>query len=123
MKRITSKLTRVLVVTRLCAAAVTTASSQESPKVDVNALAARGEAIANEDPLAVELRNQQPGDSARRGFDIGMGVAEGHTLPGPGKDKICASLPPPEPGGCSIAVLFSLERNRNPKLPPTRAKT
>jgi hypothetical protein len=99
------------------AAAVTTASSQESPKViDVNALAARGEVLANEDPLALELRNQQPDDSARRGFDIGMAIAEGHTLPGPGKDRTCASLPAGEPGGCRIAVLFSVDRNKNAKL-------
>ena len=117
MKRITSNLTRVLVATLLCAAAVTRGSSQDKPNlIDVNALAARGEALANQDPLATDLRNQQPDDSARRGFDIGMGVAEGHTLPGPGKDRICASLPPAEQGGCRIAVSFAVERNRNAKL-------
>ncbi len=82
----------------------------------------KGEAIANEDPLAVELRNQQSDDSARQGFDIGMAAAEGNTLPGPGKDRICASLhTPAEQGGCSIAVLFSVERNRNAKLAATGA--
>lgn len=116
MERIISKLISVLVATLLCAAAVTTASSQEQTKIDADALAARGEALANQDPLAVELRNQQPGDPARRGFDIGMGVAEGHTLPGPGKDGICASLSADEPRGCSIAVSFSVERNRNAVL-------
>ena len=121
MERLTSKLTRVFVVTLLCATATTTASSQGFPNVDVDALAARGEVLANEDPLAVELRNQQPNDSARRGFDIGMGVAEGQTLPGPGKDRICASLPPGEPQGCSSAVLFSVDRNRLKALASTGA--
>ena len=112
MKRITSKLTCVLVVTLVCVAAVT-ASAQDKPNVpDMDALAARGKALANEDPLAVELRNQQPEGPARRGFDIGMGIAEGQTLPGPGKDRICASLPRGEPQGCSTAVLFSVDRNR-----------
>src|SRR2546422_7577398 len=102
MKRIPSKLTGAFAVLLLCVAAVTTANSQENPTkaIDLNALAARGEALANEDPLALELRNQQPEGPARHGFDIGMAVAEGHTLPGPGKDRTCASLPPPEPTGC-----------------------
>jgi hypothetical protein len=115
MERISSKLIRVFVVTLLCGAAVTTASSQEKQNVvDVNALAARGEAIVNADPdpLVAELRNQQPADG-QRGFYIGMGVAEGHTLSGPGKDRLCASLPAAESRSCSIAVLFSVDRNRN----------
>jgi hypothetical protein len=122
MKRITSKLIRVLVVTLLCAAAVTTARSQESPKFDLNALAAKGEAIANQDPLAIELRNLQAGDSARRGFDIGMAAAEGQTLAGPGKQRIHDSLSPDEQPGFSTAVSFSLERNRNAELAATGAK-
>ena len=124
MKRITSKLTRVLVVTLLCAVTVTTANSQEQAKViDLNTLAARGEALANEDPLAAELRNQVSENPARlRGFDIGMAVAEGHTLPGPGKDRICASLPVAGLGGCRIAVAFSVGRNRNAKLAAIGAK-
>jgi hypothetical protein len=118
MERITSKLMRVLVVTLSCAAAVTVVSSQEKQNlVDVNALAAKGEAIANADPdpLVAVLRNQQP-EEGQRGFYIGMGVAEGHTLPGPGKDRVCASLPAAESRGCSIAVLFSVDRNRNANL-------
>lgn len=112
MEKMKSKLTKVLAVTLLCSAAVTIASAQDKPNlIDLDALAARGEALANEDPLAVELRNQQPNDFARRGFDIGMGIAQGHTLGGPGKDRICASLRSAESQGCSIAVLFSVGRN------------
>jgi len=115
MEKITSKLTGSLVALLLFGA-VTTATSQERPRIDADALAARGEVIASQYPLAVELRNQQPDRSARRGFDIGMAVAGGDTLPGPGKDRICASLPAAEPQGCSIAVSFSVERNRNAVL-------
>lgn len=123
METTTSKVAGAFVVFLLLAAAATTAISQEEPKViDLNALAVRGEAIANEDPLAVELRNQQPDDPARRGFDIGMAAAEGQTLPGPGKQKLLASLPSDQQNGFALAVSFSLERNRNAKLAATGAK-
>ncbi len=75
-------------------------------------LAARGEAIANQDPLAVELREQQPEGAVRRGFDIGMATAEGQTGPGPGKDRIRDSLPPNQRQGFITAVAFTLERNK-----------
>ncbi len=84
----------------------------EAPAFDVDALAAKGEEIANQDPLAIELRDQQPDEAARRGFDIGMAAAEGQTAPGPGKDRIRASLSRDERPGFIAAVAFSLERNR-----------
>ncbi len=73
---------------------------------------ARGAILANQDPLALALRNQQP-EAARRGFDIGMGVAEGNTLAGPGKDKIGQDLKPVERQAYAIAVQFSVARNAN----------
>ncbi len=79
----------------------------------MDVLAAKGEAIANLDPLAIELRNREPVGASRRGFDIGMAAAEGQTLPGPGKQRIHDGLTPAEQGGFSTAVDFSLERNRN----------
>lgn len=79
-------------------------------------LAAKGEIIANQDPLAIALRNREPKGPSRRGFDIGMAAAEGHTLPGPGKDKLCASLKPAEQIGFKSAVSFSLERNKYAEL-------
>jgi hypothetical protein len=81
-----------------------------------NALAARGEVLASAEPLAAELRNQQPEGPSRRGFYIGMAAAEGQTLPGPGKQKIHDSLDPAEQKGFDAAVSFSLERNRNADL-------
>src|SRR6266850_1388675 len=111
MKRVTSKSTIVLIVTLFCVSVAVTASSQEK-QVRLDNLAARGVIVANMDPLAVELREQQPAGSVRRGFDIGMGAAEGHTFPGPGKDRIRESLSPEEQQGFTAAVNFSLARNR-----------
>ena len=117
MERITSKITTVVAVTLLCAVAAKIAVAQKQDVNDLNALAARGEVLAGEDPLALELRGQQREESARRGFDIGMGLAEGQTLPGPGKDSVCASLPLEFAQlGCRLAVLFSVDRNRNAVL-------
>ena len=87
----------------------------ETSAFNLNDLAARGETVAGADPLAVELRNQQPED-ARRGFDIGMAAAEGQTAPGPGKQKIHDTLGRAEQRGFDAAVAFSLERNRNADL-------
>ena len=83
---------------------------------DLNGLAERGETLAGEDPLAMELRDEQPEEAAKRGFHIGLAAAEGQTLPGPGKQMIHDSLAPAEQRGFSKAVSFSLERNRNSDL-------
>lgn len=82
----------------------------------MNVLAAKGELIASADPLAVALREREPVGPSRRGFDIGMAVTEGQTLPGPGKDKIRDGLSEPEKIGFDWAVIFTLERNRNVDL-------
>jgi len=77
----------------------------------VDALASKGGAIANANPLSAELRTREPEGPSRRGFDIGMAAAEGDTLPGPGKQRIHDALNPAEQGGFETAVTFSLERN------------
>jgi len=74
--------------------------------------AARGEVLANEDPLSAELRSREPEGPSRRGFDIGMAVSEGHTADGPGKQRIRDSLTPAEQRGYGRALAFSLERNK-----------
>ncbi len=115
MKKTKLKLTRTVAVMVLSIAVVSTALSQTKESVDLNALAARGEALANQDPLAAELRDHfsEKGEKSRRGFAIGMGVADGHTAPGPGKDRICASLLTlEERRSCQAGVVFSVERNR-----------
>jgi hypothetical protein len=92
------------------------------PPADLDALAVRGAAIANEDPLTAQLRNLQAEGPARRGFDIGIGASEGQTEMGPGKQKIHDYLSPTEREGFTTAVSFSLARNKqkiiwNPREP------
>lgn len=82
----------------------------------VPALAAKGEAIATQDSLAGELRDQQVDEAARRGFDIGLGASEGQTLWGPGKQQIMDSLATSEQQGFAIAAYYTVDRNRNAKL-------
>jgi hypothetical protein len=79
----------------------------------LDGLAAKGEIIAGEDPLVAAIRAREPDGPIRRGFDIGMAACEGHTLWGPGKQKILDSLSPAEQRGFVIARDFSLERNNN----------
>jgi hypothetical protein len=78
-----------------------------------DSLALKGQAIAAEDPLASLLRQREPDGPDRRGFDIGMAIADGQTLPGPGKDRFGSALPQDEQGGFFRAVRFSVDRNRN----------
>lgn len=85
---------------------------RKTPPADLDALAARGAKIAARDPLAAELRSQQPEGPARHGFDIGMGAADGQTSAGPGKQKIHDFLRGAEREGFATAVSFSLARNR-----------
>jgi hypothetical protein len=76
-------------------------------------LAAKGEAIAKADPLFAALRDQQPAGPCRLGFDIGAAVSEGHTLWGPGKQKLMEDLDPAQQLGFMTAVTFAIERNNN----------
>ena len=81
--------------------------------VDSNdGLAARGASLVSQDPAAAEISNQLTDEAARRGFFIGMAVAEGETAPGPGKDRIRDSLPRDQQAGFTAAVTYSLEKNR-----------
>ena len=86
------------------------------PPIDLSALAVKGERIAIQDPLSADLRNQELVGPARVGFDIGMAAAEGHTAPGPGKDRIRDRLSKAEQVGFAFALAFSLDRNRNADL-------
>jgi hypothetical protein len=80
-----------------------------------NELAAKGARLASADQWAAGVRNQQPEGPARVGFDIGMAAAEEVDTSGAGKQAIRASLSPDEQGGFDKAVLYSLERNKNPR--------
>jgi len=105
----------------MVAAPAATPSAVPINAADLDALAARGEPIANQDPLAAELRSRMPEGPALRGFDIGMAAAEGNTAPGPGKQRVHDALTPTEQSGFDGAVSFSLQRNKNAQLAATGA--
>ena len=84
-------------------------------------LATHGEAIANQDPLTAELRRRAVNDASRRGFDLGMAVAQNDTLPGPGKQRIHDALTGVEQAAYDAAVSFLLQRNKNAELAATGA--
>jgi hypothetical protein len=108
-----SKLAGVFVASLLFATTYMTAVAQDSPGPrDWTRIAAKGAAIAAAEPAATALRDQLADDEARRGFDIGLAVAEKDTLPGPGKQRIHDTLPVGEQAGYDAAVAYSLERNR-----------
>lgn len=83
------------------------------PLPDLQALAAKGESVANQDPLAMQLRALQGQGQRLRGFDIGMAAAQGDTAPGPGKQRIHDAIGAVEQRGYETAVAFSLQRNAN----------
>ena len=76
-------------------------------------LASVGRSLEKKDPLAKELRRRQSRGAGQFGFDVGMGVAKGNTLPGPGKDRVGDALSAIERLGFDVAVKYSLERNNN----------
>jgi hypothetical protein len=89
---------------------------QRKPPADADSLAERGLTLTRQDPLAVAIRASLP-KLVQHGFDLGMAIAEGHTLPGPGKQKFIDELPTPdEKRGAELAVNFSVDRNRNATL-------
>jgi hypothetical protein len=107
---------------RQCAALSKPAPEQPAPVIDAawrDAHAMRGATLAEGDPLATELRNALDEGATRDGFDYGMAVAEGQTLPGPGKDAIASALDADERHGFSLAVRYSLDRNAHFELAST----
>ncbi|HEU5137439.1 MAG TPA: hypothetical protein VFU13_20015 [Steroidobacteraceae bacterium] len=83
---------------------------------ELDALAGRGQGLAGQDPLSMELRNRAAEGAARRGFDIGMAAAEGQTQHGPGKQRIHDALSPAEQEGFDVALAFSLQRNKSARF-------
>ena len=76
-------------------------------------LITRGQALVNQDPLAVMLRSSLPDAESQRGYDTAFAVGGTDSLPGPGKDRIRNSLAGPEQLGFDTAEKFFLERNSN----------
>jgi hypothetical protein len=89
---------------------------------EISVLAKQGQMLIRQDPRAVELLRRQGEHAGQFGFDVGMGVAKGNTLPGPGKDNVGSKLSPAEKQGFDIAVAYSLERNSNAHLAAVGAK-
>jgi hypothetical protein len=85
---------------------------KSAESINFEQLATRGADLAKDDPETLEVLEQQPEGAARTGFYIGLAAAEGHTLPGPGKQRIHDSLPSDQQDGFTAAVKFSLARNR-----------
>lgn len=85
-------------------------------------LAAKGEAMASNDPLVAALRDLEPAGPSRVGFDIGMAAVGEQTLWGPGKQAMVDALSPEEQMGFMDAANFSMERNRNASLAATGVK-
>jgi hypothetical protein len=73
----------------------------------------KGEAIAKRNPLSAALREQQPEGAGRRGFDLGMEIAENQTLWGPGKQTRLETLSGAEQDGFRAAAYFSIDHNAN----------
>jgi hypothetical protein len=90
--------------------------NRKSTSGDADSQANRGAALARLDPLALAIRNSLP-KLVQHGFDLGMAIAEGQTLLGPGKQGFIDTLPTPdEKHGCEIGVDYSVDRNRNSVL-------
>ncbi len=84
--------------------------------VDLQSVMARGLALANNDPLAAELRRRLSEAAQRSGFDVGMGIWAGNTAPGPGKQRYRDVLPADAHYGFDVAAMFSLPRNKHSVL-------
>jgi hypothetical protein len=118
MKCAASRIVRMLTALVVLTAAATTTAAD-----DADALAVKGEAVANADPLTAELRERQPEGPARRGFDIATGIfgdpargALGNTATGPGSLRIRNALSAAGQRGFDASVAFHLSANK-PRLP------
>ena len=84
-------------------------------------LAAKGAAIAEQDPIVAEARSAEEDERYRQGFDIATGIfgdpalgAQGNTAVGPGSLKIRDSLSAAGQRGFDASVKLHLSRNYVP---------
>ena len=82
---------------------------------DLDEFAALGRSLIKKDRLATELRRRQGQGAGQFGFEVGVGVTNKDTAPGPGKDRVGEALSPAEKQGFDIGMAYTLERNRNLK--------
>jgi hypothetical protein len=78
---------------------------------DFELVRARGEAIAAKDASAGSVRVSLF-DAPRRGFEIGLGVWDSQTAPGPGKQRYHDFLSFAEQQGFNMAAAYALPRNK-----------
>jgi hypothetical protein len=78
---------------------------------DFEVVRARGEAIAARDRSAASIRTSLY-DAPRRGFDIGLGIWDGNTADGPGKQRYHDFLNLAEQQGFNFAAAYALPRNK-----------
>jgi hypothetical protein len=83
--------------------------------VDLEKMRAHGEALAAADLSAGLLRARIP-DPDRRGFEIGFGIWDGNTAPGPGKQRYHDALIGAEQRGFDVAAAYALPRNKHDAL-------
>jgi hypothetical protein len=83
--------------------------------VDLERVRARGEALAAADLSMGLLRARTP-DPDRRGFEVGLGIWEGNTAPGPGKQRYHDALTGVEQRGFDVAAAYTLPRNKHDAL-------
>jgi hypothetical protein len=78
--------------------------------------AIKGRAIAAKNPVVAAIRAGEPDGPQRMGFDIGMGVWQGNTADGPGKQAVAKSLTPAGQAGFADAAAFSFQWNNNARF-------
>jgi hypothetical protein len=78
---------------------------------DIERIRARGEQLARMDFMAGRVRSALAAVYLR-GFDVGFGIWEGNTAPGPGKQRYRDALPANEQNGFDVAAAYALPRNK-----------
>lgn len=79
--------------------------------LDLEKARAKGETLAAGDDALDLLRSRTPHPD-RRGFEVGLGIWEGSTAPGPGKQRYHDALISAEQRGFDLAAAYSLSRNK-----------
>ncbi|MEO5959117.1 MAG: hypothetical protein ABIZ49_12490 [Opitutaceae bacterium] len=75
------------------------------------ALAAKGQSIVRGDPLLAAMREREPDELSRIGFDVGVAIGDNDTAWGPGKQGRIDRLPAPQKNSAERAAHFAVERN------------
>lgn len=85
---------------------------------DLENARALGEWVAANDPFVAPLRSASP-QPERRGFEVGFGIWQGSTAPGPGKQRYHDALTGAEQRGFELAADYALPRYKYDDLVKT----